>query len=192
MHHLESSSDRVTCPRSHHFRRLRLLWSRRRLIREGEIELGAWPAELDGGSVVGLRRRLRGVEGAQPLAHRPPGVAYLRRPLPPRPLPHPTVLALLRSIPPPGVTGSDSRGGGNLVVSGGEEVAAQAPGDAAEAAGVGERERGGGGTVAGEDVDERGNDDGCFLLSRGAGEGREGALRVGEAPHVTATAPDLM
>ncbi|CAD5169964.1 unnamed protein product, partial [Musa acuminata subsp. malaccensis] len=190
-------SDHVTCPISHHFRHLLLLWSRWRLIREGEIELGASPAELDGGSVVGHRRRLRGVEGAQPLAHRPPGVAYLRRPLPPRPLPHPTVLALLRVIPPPpppppGVSGSDSRGGGNLVVGGGEEVAAQAPGDAAEAAGVGERERGGGGSVAGEDVDECGNDGGCFLLSRGAGEGREGALRVGEAQHVAAPVPDLM
>jgi hypothetical protein len=88
--------------------RLRPLWRRRRrrsrgrLRRRGraergglrEVELGAAAAEPERGLVVGPRRGLGGVEGAQPHARRLVRVTDLRRPFPPRPLPH-------AAVPPP-------------------------------------------------------------------------------------------
>ncbi|BAT16046.1 Os12g0168150, partial [Oryza sativa Japonica Group] len=57
----------------------------------GEVELGAAAAEAEGGAVVGAGGVLGGVEGAEPHARRLVRVPDLRRPLPPRPLPHPSV-----------------------------------------------------------------------------------------------------
>jgi hypothetical protein len=57
----------------------------------GEVELGAGAAEAERGGVVGARGGLGGVEGPQPHARRLVRVADLRRPLPPRPLPHAAV-----------------------------------------------------------------------------------------------------
>ena len=56
--------------------------------RGGEVGLGLGAAEAAGGGVVGARGGLGGGEGTEPDAHAAHGVADLRRPLPPRPLPH--------------------------------------------------------------------------------------------------------
>jgi hypothetical protein len=104
----------------------------RRLLREREVELGARATELDGGLVVGPGGLLGGVERAQPLAHRAARVADLRRPLPPRPLPHAAVLVLL--LPPPPLPrrrascrGRLLRAAAQCALPGGEELAAEAP-----------------------------------------------------------------
>jgi hypothetical protein len=60
----------------------------------GEVELGAAAAEPERGAVVGPRGGLGRIEGAQPHARRLVRVPDLRRPLPPRPLPH-------SAVPPP-------------------------------------------------------------------------------------------
>lgn len=54
----------------------------------GEIGLGLKAAEMDGGGIVGTRRRLCGVEGAEPHAALALGVTDLRRVPPPWPFPH--------------------------------------------------------------------------------------------------------
>ena len=54
----------------------------------GEVELGAAAAEAERGLVVGARRGLGCLERAEPHARRLVRVPDLRRPLPPRPLPH--------------------------------------------------------------------------------------------------------
>jgi hypothetical protein len=60
-----------------------------------EVELGLGALEPERGLVVGDGGVLRRVEGAKPHPRRLLGVPDLRRPLPPRPLPHPSV------VPPP-------------------------------------------------------------------------------------------
>ena len=73
---------------------------RRRTAGAREVELGLGALEAERGGVVGACGVLGGVEGAQPYARRLHGVADLRRPLAPRPLPYATVprtlLLLLR------------------------------------------------------------------------------------------------
>jgi hypothetical protein len=82
-------------PRAHRGRqvpeRRRVLW---------EIELGAAPAEAERRAVVGARRVLGGNKRAEPDARRLLGVPDLRRPLAPRPTPHPAVATRRRRRQP--------------------------------------------------------------------------------------------
>uniref|UniRef100_J3MUT9 Uncharacterized protein n=1 Tax=Oryza brachyantha TaxID=4533 RepID=J3MUT9_ORYBR len=57
----------------------------------GEVDLGLGALEADGGRVVGAGGFLGGVEGPEPHPRRLHRVPDLRRPLPPRPLPHAAV-----------------------------------------------------------------------------------------------------
>ena len=59
-----------------------------------EVELGAGAVEDDGGSVVGSGGVLGGGEGAEPAASPFAGLADLRHPFSPAPLPHAPVLEL--------------------------------------------------------------------------------------------------
>ncbi|KAK9103814.1 hypothetical protein Sjap_021068 [Stephania japonica] len=53
-----------------------------------EVGQSVWSSELDRRLVVDLRGLLRRVVGSEPEPHSPRGVSDLRRPLPPRSLPH--------------------------------------------------------------------------------------------------------
>lgn len=101
------------------------------IVREGEVEFSTWPAEFNGGGVVGTCGIFGGVECTEPDSGGTFRVADLGSPFSPWALPDASVILLQALRTAAGVVVMGSCGGGGRGRSG-EEIATQAAVDSTD------------------------------------------------------------